>query len=350
MRTSSSAPSAPSPTFLGEIAQPEQLDEAAERALLDARAGHGLLAPYRSLDLHAEPWILVHGIHDAPSTLRGLADRILETKGRQVFFFFYDDSGRYLDRTGDDLARALAEVAQSTKGPVRLIAHSMGGVVARAAMNSLVMPNWMPTHSAVNNEPLRGAEEALALGLRLSKPMAHVFRRLDLVAIDTPWHGFTDVDVEVRNKMERQMSYVDIVASSTLMRTLTQVDLPSHFTINQIEADNAAGGKPQDKVVSLGEIDDEAFGALVQYFSGDEHALSKHRRLENQIRALEDEADGPALIQSFKKEALAGRLNRERYMEMTAQAVPRLSGCHVSILEHPDLLPEIERTFERCGA
>lgn len=333
-------------SFLGDVAGPEALDEAAEKALMTSRDGHGVIAPYRSYDRDAEPWVLVHGIHDAPSTLRGLAEKIAATRNRQVFFFFYDDAGRYLDRTGDDLARGLAEIAESTKLPIRLIAHSMGGVVARAAMNSLVKPDWMPTHSAVNNEPLRGAEEAV----RLENSKANLFQRLDLVAIDTPWHGFTDVDVEVRNKMDRQMSYVDIVASSTLMRTLTQVDLPSHFSINQIEADNDAGGKPRDKVVSLGEIDEEAFAALIQYFSGQTEALKKHRRLENQIRALEDEADGPALIARLGEEAAKGNLDRAKYMELTAEAVPRLSGCHVSILEHPDLLPEIERTFVRCGA
>jgi len=333
-------------SFLGEITGPEQLDEASEKALVTHRDGHGIIAPYRNVDKNAEPWVLVHGIHDAPSTLRRLADKIVAIECRQVFFFFYDDAGRYLDRTGDDLARGLAEIAESTKLPIRMIAHSMGGVVARAAMNSLVKPDWMPTHSAVNNEPLRGAEEAV----RLDKPKADLFQRLDLVAIDTPWHGFTDVDVEVRNKMDRQMSYVDIVASSTLLRTLTQVDLPRHFSINQIEADNEAGGKPRDKVVSLGEVDDEAFEALLQYFSGQAGALDKHRRLENQIRALEDEADGPALITTLKHEAAKGTLDRSKYMELTAQAVPRLSGCHVSILEHPDLLPEIERTFSRCGA
>ncbi len=337
-------------TFLGHVAQPEHLDEASEKALVGQHDGHGVLVPYRNVDPCAEPWILVHGIHDAPDTLRMLADKILDKTDRQIFFFFYDDSGRYLDRTGDDLAKALVEIALSTTHSLRIIAHSMGGVVARAAMNSIVMPNWMPTLSAVNNEPLRGTEEASKVGVRLAKPMAHVFRRLDLVAIDTPWHGFTDVDVEVRNKMERQMSYVDIVASSTLLRTLTQVDLPKHFSINQIEADNDAAGKPRDKVVSLGEIDDEAFETLMHYFGGNDSALTKQRRLENQIRALEDEADGLELIAAFKQEAAAGRLDRTKYMEWTARAVPRLSGCHMSILQHPDLVPEIERTFERCSA
>lgn len=333
-------------SFLGEITGPEKLDETAERLLLAGREGHGLLLPYQCVNENAEAWVLVHGMHDAPSTLRPLADKILRTQDRQVYFFFYDDAGRYLDRTGDDLARGLAEIAESTKRPVRMIAHSMGGVVARAAMNSLVKPDWMPTFSAVDNDPLRGSADAV----RLDKPKANLFLRLDLVAIDTPWHGFTDVDVEVRNKMDRQMSYVDIVASSTLLRTLTQVDLPSHFSINQIEADNDAGGKPRDKVVSLGEVEDEAFEALVHYFSGQAEALKKHRRLENQIRALEDEADGPALIAALQQEAAKGRLDRAKYMELTAQAVPRLSGCHVSILEHPGLLPEIEKTFARCSA
>lgn len=334
--------------FLGDVANAEQLDETSEKNLISLRNGRGLVVPYRQLNPAAEPWVLVHGIHDAPGTLRGLADKILETTNRQVYLFFYDDAGRYLDRTGNDLAHALVEIAQSTSHPVRIIAHSMGGVVARAAMNSIVEPNWMPTQSHVDSAPLRGTEETLAT--RLAKPMVDIFRRLDLIAIDTPWHGFTDVNVEVRNKMEREMSYVDIVASSTLLRTLTQVDLPPHFSINQIEADNEAAGKTQDKVVSLGEIDDEAWEVLKQYFAGDDAALAQHRRLENQIRALEDEADGPALIAALKQEAREGRLDRAKYLELTAHAVPRLSGCHLSILDHPALLPEIESTFARCTA
>lgn len=332
---------------LYEVLDPDKLDEATERAIVEKHGGRAVLAPYLRLNPTAAPWVLVHGIHDSPAGLRPLADKIAAEPGCQAYVFFYDDAGRYLDRTGDDLARALAELGAESKRDVRLVAHSMGGIVARCAMNSLVNPRWLPSRSVSGDEPLRGAVEAEALGFRLEQPRADRFSRLDLIAIDTPWHGFTDVTVEVRNKMDREVSYVDLIASSTLLSVLCDVDLPGHFSVNLIEADNLAGGVDEDKVVGLGELAPEALEALCGYLKGDAAALAGQKRLHNQLKSLEDEADGPALLEALALEAKAGTLTRERFCELTHAAVPRLPGSHVSVLEHPELWPEILKTFGR---
>src|SRR5688500_18753290 len=99
---------------IDEVLDPDQLDEATERALVEKHGGRAVLAPYLTHDTTAAPWVLVHGIHDSPAGLRPLADKIAGEPGHQVYVFFYDDAGRYLDRTGDDLARGLAELGAST--------------------------------------------------------------------------------------------------------------------------------------------------------------------------------------------------------------------------------------------
>lgn len=336
---------------------PSDLDEATEKARVAENGGRGLLLPYLRFDPEAAPYVLVHGLMDSAASLRPLADRIDAAGGRQVYLFLYDDAGRYLDRTGDDLARALVGMsaaasppAPSTRAPaIRLVAHSMGGIVARCAMCSLIDPEWFPEMSAEPGAPapLRGTSLAEVAGIRLDRSYVDAFARVDLVAIDTPWQGFTDIRVEVRNKMDREASYVDMVAGSALFAALYATKFPPTFTLNYIEADNVAAGESLDKIVAFGELGDEAVGAIKSFFAGDGGALDEQIRLRNQIRSLEAEADFPALAAKLQAEAIAGRLSTDRFRAIISEAIPKLPGSHVSILQHPGLFDEIERTFAR---
>jgi hypothetical protein len=291
---------------------------------------------------------------DCAASLRPLADAIAERTGRQVYIFLYDDAGRYLDRTGDDLARALVDLCDALgergrRPPLRVVAHAMGGIVARCAMSSLVDPAWFPEMSADPGAPapLRGTSPEEVKGIRLERARPDAFARVDLVAIDTPWHGFTDLRVEVRNRMEREASYVDMVAGSALYAALHATALPATFTINHIEADNLAAGESPDKVVGLGELSEESVPALARYFAGDASALDAELRLKNQILSFQDEADFSEVEPSLRRAAIAGELTRERFQELVASAVPKLPGSHVSVLSHPRLFEELERTFAR---
>lgn len=332
---------------------PSGLDEATEKARVAENGGRGLLLPYLRFDPEAAPYVLVHGLMDSAASLRPLADRIDAAGGRQVYLFLYDDAGRYLDRTGDDLARELVRVssASASAGPpaVRIVAHSMGGIVARCAMCSLVDPEWFPEMSADPDAPapLRGTSLAEVAGIRLDRSHVDAFSRVDLLAIDTPWQGFTDLRVEVRNKMEREASYVDMVAGSALFAALYATKLPPTFTLNYVEADNVAAGESPDKIVAFGELGDEAVDSIKHFFAGEEGALDQQIRLRNQIRSLEAEADFPALEAALHAEATSGRLSPDRFRALIAQAIPKLPGSHTSILRHPGLFDEIERTFSR---
>jgi hypothetical protein len=230
----------------------------------------------------------------------------------------------------------------------------MGGIVARCAMNSLVAPRWFPEHFAPPNHdpaappaPVRGADPTSVEGLRLARPHAGDFERIDLVTVDTPWSGFIEPPVDVRNRLERESSFVDLVSNSALMASLHATPLPPHFTVNHIEADNAAGGFTKDVVVALCELEDEAVRAIARFMSGDGEALRGRVRLQNQLRALLSEEDYPRVADDLRDAARAGALTSARFVEIIGRAVPRFAGSHTSVLDDPELAAEVLRTLAR---
>ena len=330
------------------------LDEATEQHLVLENDGRGLLLPYLGFDPALPMVVLVHGFKVSASSLRDLADRLVERGGEQVYFFIYDDTSRYLDRCGDDLARELGglrEKLSEARPAIRIIAHSMGGIVARCALDSMVNPGWFPRFHGEDEagQPLavRGTGDDEVRGIRLEKPLAGAFSRVDLVTIDTPWRGFADPPIQVRAKMDVQASFVDMVSNSALLNHLTDVKLPAHFSVNQIEADNRAAGVALDKVTGLCELAAPEIARLIQHFSGDPGALADDAKLQNQLKALASDEDYPALEQQLRSDAAGGRLTPARLLGLVTQAVPQLAGSHTTILDNPELLPEIEKTFAR---
>lgn len=322
-------------------------DEERERAELARAGGRGFLAAEAGAGgAPGGPWLaLVHGVKDAPASMEPLA-RHLAARGYRPLHFFYDDLGRYLDRTGDELAWALSALS----GALAIVAHSMGGVVARCALNSLVDPGWFPElHAPASTAapvPVRGAGAA-----RLEGPAVARFSRVACVTIDTPWHGFKEPRFSIRDRLPDEGSFVDMVGNSAVLTTVHDVALPSHVTIDYLEAHNEAGGKEADKVLGVGELDDEAALAVARGLvaePGDASALRALRpTLRNYVRALRAEADAPALIAALRERAEAGRLDGAALRELAARTAPRFAGCHLSVLELPALWAEVEGTLAR---
>lgn len=140
-----------------------QLDE---KALLHAGGEAALYALGTSAtDYHLErdALILVHGLQPAPGELEDLG-RALWTDDRfQIYYLCFDDWHRRASRNGVDFARELRGLAAISEGARRsttIIAHSLGGIIARRAVNVLSQSPALP------------------------------FARLRVIAIDTPWHGY----------------------------------------------------------------------------------------------------------------------------------------------------------------
>lgn len=328
---------------------PDDLGESRERARLAAYGGGGVLAPYGPAHTDLRPLVLVHGIHGHPGELRALAERALASGGVQPYLFLYDDLGRYLDRSGDDLARALAQLACHAPRPdVVIVAHSMGGIVARCALNSIVEPRWFPlfTHRRLRRGKVRvrGSAEAMHAGVRLEAACAADFAAVDLLAVDTPWSGFCAPRVDLRNLWRRERTWVDMVSNSTVLTRLHAVALPAHFRVHQLEADQHAAGLADDKIRTLGDLADADLLRFQRAILGDRRALGSDPRDRNLFAALADERSFPALAADLRA---SGPLAAPEFRAELRRAVPRLAGSHTSVLGNTALFALLDALLVR---
>lgn len=314
---------------------PADLGERLEEALLGANHGAGLLAPIARFDPAARPVVLVHGIKGHPGELRPLAEHLLLSPRRlQPYAFVYDDLGRYLDHSGDDLAHGLTALARHHPRPAPvLVAHSMGGIVARCALNSLTDPQWFPVQR-------RDAHPT-----RLAAPCIADFAAIDLLAVDTPWSGFMSPRVDLRALWARERSWVDMVANSDVLTHLSAPALPAHVTIHHLEADQLGAGEQPDKIRTLGDLDDAELERLRRAITGEPAALADDRRLSNLFAALADEASYPALA----AEVRAAGGGPAALHAALLRAIPRLAGSHTSVLRNTALFPLVDRLLAARG-
>ncbi|MBL4846262.1 MAG: hypothetical protein JKY65_12095 [Planctomycetes bacterium] len=115
--------------------------------------------------------VVVHGINPDHADLDPLS-RDLARRGYTVVRFVYDDSER-LHRSAARLRSALAQIQRESRpGQLRVVAHSMGGLVARRALTKDPLPS-----------PPESPEASQGRVLALAGP-------LTLVTIASPFGGF----------------------------------------------------------------------------------------------------------------------------------------------------------------
>ncbi|MBZ5710112.1 esterase/lipase family protein [Nannocystis pusilla] len=328
---------------------PDDLGESREQALLAAHGGRGVLAPYGRVNPRMRPLVLVHGIKGHPGELRALAERARSGGEVQPYLFVYDDIGRYLDRSGDDLARALAELACHAPRPeVVIVAHSMGGIVARCALNSLTDPRWFPlfSHRRLRRGKIRvrGSAEAVRDGLRLEAACVADFAAVDLLAVDTPWAGFADPRLDLRQLWRRERAWVDMVSNSVVLTRLHATALPAHVRIHHVEADQRAAGLADDKIRTLGDLDDVDLLRLQRAILGDRSALGDDPRHRNLFAALAAERSFAALAADLRAR---GTLGPAAFRAELRRAVPRLAGSHGSVLRNTALFALLDELVRR---
>lgn len=107
-----------------------------------------------------DPVFVVHGIRADFGDVAPLIRRLGEDQDRyQAHVVAYADTKRRTSKNGDDLARLLVDGFAGR--PLAFVAHSMGGIVVRRALNRLALTG------------------ELAL-----------FPSVRVLAVDTPWHGY----------------------------------------------------------------------------------------------------------------------------------------------------------------
>jgi len=118
------------------------------------------------------PVVLVYGIGGSPQDWRYFIEHF--DRSRHQIWFYHYPSGMRLDRVSRTLAASLIQLRQRHGFPVcHVVAHSMGGLVARTALTEAVSQagtNFIP-HLVTVSTPW-GGHEAAASGIRhLKKPV-----------------------------------------------------------------------------------------------------------------------------------------------------------------------------------
>lgn len=141
--------------------------------------------------------VLVHGIDGTPRDFRALIAGL--DLGRYTVWVFYYPSGLSLDQLGNALAQTVRRLVGGSDTPdVRLaiVAHSMGGLVGRRAVN-LLCSDGRPRY------------------LRM------------YASFDTPYGGVEAVAGAVKRRTELVPSWIDVAAGSPFLTRLHETRLPT---------------------------------------------------------------------------------------------------------------------------
>jgi pimeloyl-ACP methyl ester carboxylesterase len=211
--------------------------------------------------------VLVHGIDGTPRDFRRVV-AALDSNHYSVWLFYYP-SGLSLDQLGSALAHAVRKLVDGSGAPsVRLaiVAHSMGGLVGRRAVNQLCKDGRPPY-------------------LRM------------YASFDTPYGGVEAAAGAVRRGTELIPSWVDVAAGSPFLTRLHGTPLPDDlpFYLFFGWGDRSGSGPPPagDGTITLAsQLDSRAQAAATAMSGfGATHVgvLSDAKALEALTRALDDE-------------------------------------------------------------
>ena len=147
------------------------------------------------IDFKKTQVVLVHGINGTPRDFSTLIPT-LDPKRYHAWVFYYP-SGLPLDKLGKILALVVQKIAAAGPKDMRLalVAHSMGGLVGRRAINELC---------------LEGKPDYLRV----------------YASFDTPYGGVESAAGAVKRGTELVPSWIDIAAGSPFLTRMHETDLP----------------------------------------------------------------------------------------------------------------------------
>ncbi len=294
-------PDAPRSTLL-----PLDLAAVSEDALLGPDRAPAILPVADARGAHhprREPLLVVHGIKADFGDVAPLVAHLGAQRRYQVHVVAYADVKRRTSQNGDRLAGQL--VARFRGRPLTIVAHSMGGIVVRRALNRL----------ATTGE----------LGL---------FPRVRVLAVDTPWHGYDGPRDGFRMSFVRPFmpdGYEDMRARSPMFSGdarardpldragLFGVELPAKVEVHMVVAQQG------DQALDYTELPAVA-GALARRLDLEPFEDGTDVQVRHAATALAQSEVGRAILR--ERVPLTPRCVREALERLA----PRLPGDHSSVL------------------
>jgi hypothetical protein len=169
------------------------------------------------------PLLLVYGIGGSPQDWKYFIDHL--DRNRHQLWFFHYPSGMRLERVANALSEGMRLLRQKHRfSRLHLVAHSMGGLVAREALTEAVAKegtNFIPR----------------------------------FVSISTPWGGHAAAELGIRHLKHPVPSWLDVAPNSAYLTRLYATPLPRgtrhHILYGSIEDGPFYLKGPNDGVVTV---------------------------------------------------------------------------------------------------
>lgn len=321
----------PNPGAPGGRVLPLDLADLDEKHLL----GPGGAAAIRPLgrdagDYHPErdPLLLVHGILGAPKDLQAVVARFAASPF-QLYVLCYDDFFRHTSQNGVDLAAALRGLVPAIGRGRRLsiVAHSLGGIVTRAALNQLAA------------SPARGIED---------------FSLVHVMAVDVPWHGFMGPSDRGLDGLLAAASRPFMPDGMEDMRAASAFFQGDPGSADPVTRAGLLGVEPAEQVkiepvfaerggVALDYTEppvSDLVPRLVRHYLHDE-PIAGDARMMNFWRAILWSYPYYPFQQALRDRADAGQLTEDDVRRAFAQHFPRFPGDHTSVLAEQPGAPSL---------
>ncbi len=309
-----------------------------EKELLEQTGGVGTLWPVGRWSPTARPVILVHGINADFGDLQPVIYHFQGDLDRQVLVFAYDDKHSAVYDSGLEMAVDMMRyrVWHPSWTQTDIVAHSMGGLVTRWALNELTAgPGGIGT-----------------------------FTRINFLAMDTPWHGFPGPglpiptgspfeDMQARSRMFNGFAQG---TSATRRAGLFKIPLPGNVRVQLCSANNQAAGVDPDWILDYTDIDpDEVFdihgltAAIASYLESGviaplgPWASGKKVFIHHYLSALVTDTDWPAAEAELRQIWQTGNLVPAAMVTVLGRHMQRFAGGHSSVLANHFFLLTLDR-------
>lgn len=268
-------------------------------------------------------FLFVHGVDGNPAQFAPMAEALRPVSSQQAFVSF-DPPKLGMRGLSQIIVREVTQMARCRPGgpcgPKVIVAHSMGGLLAREALNSM--------HRSCEG----WRREGRALPAWCGEPVR-------LIAIDTPWHGFDGpADSHATRWLFDFLSHfvpratLDLRAESDFFRGLYKTILPLRYAINGIFAEGA------DPALDYTDGALRAMGGELAAFyrrRGDVYAPS-NPKIRNFYQFLVQSEHYFAVDDRLRALAAAGTLDARAVRTVLQGFYPRLRGDHAGVLASPD--------------
>jgi pimeloyl-ACP methyl ester carboxylesterase len=277
-------------------------------------------------DFHPErePLLLIHGIDPNPGDLQAIVDRFSASTRYQLYLVAYDGEDHKTSTNGAELAEQLRTLeAQLGAGrDVTIVAHSLGGIVTRRALDELTVGGGAGIES---------------------------FGHVRFIAVDSPWHGYAGPGDHGVGKLEMAFAKVFLEKGLLDMRAksdmwvgdphesdpaqkvgLLDVALPANVTVTLVFSKDGTEVSDYTKKPLQG-----LAGAIAALYTKGT-AIGGDPEVVNFWKALQSSDAFPALDAEMRRLAAAGTLDAAAAQASLARLFPEYPGDHTTVLQpHP---------------